>query len=105
MAAITQIEPNHSWLVRIYRLLAARRGRLEVSVVEIVHNDVLVVEVHGSRNARSPRIVPNNHACIFQKLFAAGPRERRRIAGLVGQRLYFEILEANQNAGTLGSML
>src|SRR5437868_860759 len=78
MSSVAQIESNHEGFVRIHRLLTAGGSGLEISVFEIVHNNVFVVEVHWSSNTRGPSVIPNNETGVFEELPAAGPRECER---------------------------
>src|SRR5689334_15288511 len=98
MRPVAQVKSSHPGLVRIHGLLTTGRGGLEISVVEIVHNDILVMKVHGSRDAWGPGVVPDNDAGILEKFLAARPGKRRRITRRVGKRVDLEILEADQNA-------
>ncbi len=82
--ASAKVEAGRPGLIFIHRILAVRRGRFQVAIVQEHHHNVFIVEVHRSGHVGRPGVIPHNHAVIFQHLLRAGAGKRQRILGGIG---------------------
>src|SRR5215467_12530088 len=76
--AIARIEPGVAGRPLVDDALAVGRRRLQRTVSEVDHDDVLVVEMHRRRLSGRPCVVPHDDAAILVHLLIVGTGKRIR---------------------------